>query len=45
MNSTLFLEQNNLIMHEGTMIDGRFVKAPRLLNSREENKLIEGGKG
>ena len=29
-----FLEENNLILHEGTMIDGSFVEAPRQHNRR-----------
>ena len=40
-----FLEENNLIMHEGTMLDGSFVEAPRQRNTREENKQIKEGKG
>jgi transposase len=40
-----FLEENNLILHEGTMIDGSFVEAPRQHNTREENKQIKEGKG
>lgn len=40
-----FLEENNLIMHEGTMIDGSFVEAPRQHNTREENKLIKEDRG
>lgn len=40
-----FLEENNLILHEGTMIDGSFVEAPRQRNTREENRLIKEGKG
>ena len=40
-----FLEENNLIMHEGTMIDGSFVDAPRQHNTREENKIIKEGRG
>ena len=36
-----FLEENNLILHEGTMIDGSFVEAPRQHNTREENKIIK----
>lgn len=39
-----FLEENNLIMHEGTMIDGSFVEVPRQRNIREENKQIKEGK-
>ncbi len=48
MNSTEFyalLEENNLIMHEGTMIDGSFVEVPRQRNTREENKQIKEDKG
>ena len=40
-----FLEESNLIMHEGTMIDWSFVEAPRQRNTREENRLIKEGKG
>ena len=40
-----FLDENNLILHEGTMIDGSFVDAPRQRNTREENKQIKEGKG
>jgi hypothetical protein len=40
-----FLEENNLIMHEGTMIDGSFVEAPRQHNTREENKIIKEDRG
>ena len=40
-----FLEENNLIMHEGVMIDGSFVEVPRQRNTREENKLIKEGRG
>ena len=40
-----FLEENNLILHEGTMIDGSFVEAPRQRNTREENKQIKEDRG
>ncbi len=40
-----FLEENNLILHEGTMIDGSFVEAPRQHNTREENKIIKEDRG
>jgi hypothetical protein len=40
-----FLEENNRILHEGTMIDGSFVEVPRQRNTREENKQIKEGKG
>jgi len=40
-----FLDENNLILHEGTMIDGSFVEVPRQRNTREENKQIKEGKG
>jgi len=40
-----FLEENNLILHEGTMIDGSFVEAPRQHNTREENKTNQGRQG
>ena len=40
-----FLEENNLILHEGTMIDGSFVEAPRQRNTREENKIIKEDRG
>ena len=36
-----FLEENNLILREDTMIDGSFVEAPRQHHTREENKLIK----
>ena len=32
-------------MHEGTMIDGSFVEAPRQHNTREENKIIKEDRG
>ena len=40
-----FLEENNLIMHEGVMIDGSFVEVPRRRNTREENRRIKEGRG
>ncbi len=40
-----FLEENNLILHEGTMIDGSFVESPRQHNTREENKIIKEDRG
>ncbi len=40
-----FLEENNLILHEGTMIDGSFVEVPRQHNTREENKIIKEDRG
>ena len=40
-----FLEENNLILHEGTMIDGSFVEVPRQRNTCEENKIIKEDRG
>ena len=37
------LEENNLIAHEGKLVDASFVEAPRQRNSREENKQIKSG--
>lgn len=37
----LKLEENNLIVHEGKIIDASFVEMPRQRNSREENKHIK----
>ena len=34
--------ENNLILHEGTMIDGSFVEAPRQHNTCEENRQNRG---
>ena len=39
------INDNNLILHEGTMIDGSFVEAPRQHNTREENKIIKEDRG
>lgn len=39
----VILEENNLIAHEGKIIDASFVDAPRQRNSREENKQIKSG--
>ncbi|NJM16359.1 MAG: IS5 family transposase [Chloroflexia bacterium] len=35
------LEENNLIAHQGKIIDASFVEMPRQRNSREENKHIK----
>ena len=35
------LEENNLIVHEGKIIDASFVEVPRQRNTREENKHIK----
>lgn len=37
------LEKNNLIAHEGKLVDASFVEVPRQRNSREENKQIKSG--
>ena len=37
------LEQNNLIAHEGKLIDASFIEAPRQRNSRDDNKNIKQG--
>ena len=39
------LEQIELIVHEGKIVDASFVEAPRQRNSREENQQIKGGQG
>jgi len=36
-----YLEERELIMNEGKMVDASFVEAPRQRNSREENKHIK----
>lgn len=39
-----FLEENNLILHEGTMIDGSFVEAPRsATHAKRTNKSRKTG--
>lgn len=40
-----FLENNDLILKEGIIIDGSFVELPRQRNSREENKRIKENQG
>ena len=40
-----FLEENELILNEGQMIDASFTVAPRQRNTREENKKIKNGEG
>lgn len=37
------LEENNLIAHEGKLVDASFVEVPRQRNSKEENKQIKSG--
>ena len=37
------LEENNLIAHQGKLVDASFVEMPRQRNSREENKQIKSG--
>lgn len=39
------LEEKDLIINEGKMIDASFTVAPRQRNTREENKAIKEGKG
>lgn len=39
------LEEKNLIVNEGKMIDASFTVAPRQRNTREENQKIKEGKG
>lgn len=41
----LFLEEKELILNEGQMIDASFTVAPRQRNTREENKKIKNGAG
>ena len=38
---TNLLEENNLIAHEGKIIDASFVEAPRQRNNRNENRYIK----
>lgn len=38
------LEANNLIAHEGKLVDASFVEVPRQRNTREANKQIKQGK-
>lgn len=38
------LEENQIISHEGTIVDATFVDVPRSHNTREENKVIKEGK-
>jgi len=40
-----YLEGKGLIINEGKMIDASFTVAPRQRNTREENKMIKGGRG
>lgn len=40
-----FLEEKELILNEGQMIDASFTVAPRQRNTREENKKIKNGAG
>ncbi len=40
-----FLEDKELIMNKGKMIDASFTVAPRRLNTKDENKLIKEGRG
>ena len=40
-----FLEEKELILNEGQMIDASFTVAPRQRNTREENKKIKNGEG
>jgi len=40
-----FLEEKELILNEGQMIDASFTVAPRQRNTREENKKIKKGEG
>jgi len=37
------LEANNLIAHEGKLVDASFVEVPRQRNNREENRQIKSG--
>ena len=37
------LETNDLIAHEGKIVDASFVEAPRQRNSRAENETIKSG--
>ena len=38
-----FLEEKELILNEGQMVDASFTVAPRQRNTREENKKIKNG--
>ncbi|PJB19532.1 MAG: IS5/IS1182 family transposase [Flavobacteriaceae bacterium CG_4_9_14_3_um_filter_33_16] len=40
-----FLEEKELILNQGQMIDASFTVAPRQRNTREENKKIKNGAG
>lgn len=40
-----YLEERELIMNEGKMVDASFTVAPRQRNTREENKMIKEGRG
>ena len=40
-----FLEEKELILNEGQMVDASFTVAPRQRNTREENKKIKNGEG
>lgn len=40
-----FLEEKELLLNEGQMIDASFTVAPRQRNTREENKKIKNGEG
>ena len=42
---TSFLEEKDLILNEGQMVDASFTVAPRQRNTREENKKIKNGEG
>lgn len=39
------LEENEMILNKGQIIDASFTTAPRQRNNREENKKIKAGKG
>ena len=40
-----YLQEQNLIVNEGKMIDASFTTAPRQRNTPDENKIIKEGKG
>ena len=42
---TSFLEEKELILNEGQLVDASFTVAPRQRNTREENKKIKNGEG
>jgi IS5 family transposase len=42
---TSFLEEKEVILNEGQMVDASFTVAPRQRNTREENKKIKNGEG